>query len=207
MGLIHSLQLLFKPKYEVETSRYYNEFLKAQDAQKLRPFVQELGDRITTPSAILAVGSSLYTDSFWKERRILNKKDPTLDAAEAYSDIDLVIIPEKANVHLTQLEQSVQEALEKMNFKFTAHDSTLDGVSYFNALAGGDDGKYERVIAPWQNVAYGIHSIQTNLTNGTKVDLILGRNDLLKQTATQKIAEERREKYAFSVLYRRIESK
>lgn len=203
MGLLHSLGLLFKPKYEVETDVYYSKFLKAQDAQELRPFVQELGNRITTPSAILAVGSSLYTEPFWKERRRLNKKDPTLDAAEAYSDIDLVIIPEKANVHLAQLEQSVQEALEKMNFKFTAHDSTLDGVSYCKALACGDDGKRERIIGQWQHGIYGLHSIQTNLRNGTKVDLILGRDDLLKQTATKKIAEERREKYAFSVLYRR----
>ncbi len=202
MGLIHSLGLLFKPKYEVETARYCREFLKSTDATNLRPFVQELENIITTPSAILAVGSSLYEESFWKERRKLNKKDPTVEAAEAYSDIDLVIIPEKANIHLTQLEQSVQEALEKMNFTYKAHDSTLDGVSYFNALAGGDDGKYERIIAPWQNVIYGVHSIQTNLRNGTKIDLILGRNDLLKQTATEKIAEERREKYAFSVLYR-----
>lgn len=203
MGLLHTIELLFKPKYEVETDRYYNEFLNAKDAQELRPFVQELGGRITTPSAILAVGSSLYPESFWKERRKLNKKDPTLDAAEAYSDIDLVIIPEKANVHLKQLEQSVKQALEKMNFKFEAHDSTLDGVSYANAMAFGDDGKCERIIAPWQNVVYGLHSLQTNLKNGTKLDLILGRDDLLKQTATEKIAEERKEKYAFSLLYRK----
>ena len=202
MELIQAIKLKFKPSYEVESERFYSEFLNQEDAQNLRPFVLDFGGRLSVPSAILAVGSSVFPSSHWKYRRKLNVNNPDLNASETYNDIDLLIVPEEV-VALNQLESAVQKALTQMNFPSKAHETTTSGVVYCDAYACGEDGKSERIVSPFLHLDYGLHSIETNLKNGTKLDLILGRDDLLEKTASQKIAEEKNGKYTFSLLYRK----
>ena len=194
MGLIQAIKLKFKPSYEVESERFYSEFLNQEDAQHLRPFVSDFGGKLSVPSAILAVGSSVFPQEYFESRRKINQQDPAAEADETYRDIDLLVVPE-AVVKLADLEKSVQTALDSLGFKWKPHETTTSGVSYHEQ----SDGTY----CPFLHLDYGLHSVETNLKNGTKLDLILGRDDLLETTASQKIAEERNGKYAFSLLYRR----
>jgi hypothetical protein len=202
MNLINLFNEKFRPRYEVSADKYYSEFIKSTDADNLRYFVKEFGSSLSIPSAILAVGSSTFPKSYWKERQKLNKKDPDLKAAESYQDLDLVLVP-VANVELVDLEQAVKQELTNKGFEFKAHETTTSGVSYCNAIAFDKDNRARNVICPFLNLDYGLHSISTNLKNGTKLDLILGRDDLLFSTADEKIAEERRDNNAFSLLFRR----
>ncbi|MCK5149428.1 hypothetical protein KAJ87_00690 [Candidatus Pacearchaeota archaeon] len=194
MGLIKSLKLKFKPSYEVKSERFYSKFLNEEDAQNLRPFVVNFGNRLIIPSAILAVGSSVFPSQYFDSRKKINQKDPTAEVDESYGDIDLLIVPESVS-KLTDLEKSVQDALTSLGFQGKLHEITSSGVSYHK--------QNDRTYCPFLHLDYGLHSIETNLKNGTKLDLILGRDDLLEQTASQKIAKDRNGKYAFSLLYRR----
>jgi len=147
--------------------------------------------RLSVPCAILAVGSSVFSDEYDKEmtRRMIH------EAVRPYGDIDLLVVPEKVLVTLNDLENSVQDALDSLGFKWEGHKVTTCGVSYHT--------KYNGTHIPFLNIDYGRHSISTALKNGRKIDLILGRDDLLEEIATHKIAEERRENLPFSLLYRR----
>ena len=194
MGLIQAIKLKFKPSYEVESERFYSEFLNQEDAQNLRPFVSDFGGRLSVPSAILAVGSSVFPQEYFESIRKINQEDPTAEVDETYRDIDLLVVPE-AVVKLTDLEKSVQTALDSLGFEWEPHKTTTSGVSYYKQSNG--------TYGPFLHLDYGLHSVETNLKNGTKLDLILGRDDLLEKTASQKIAEDRKGKYAFSLLYRR----
>lgn len=191
-----------KPSYEVEPERYYREFLRRDDAQHLRAFVTDLGVRLSVPSAILAVGSSVFPNSHWEYRGDLNRKNSDLGALESYQDIDLLIVPEEV-AKLTQLETAVQKALAQMGYPVQTHGTTIMGVIYVDAFTGNYKEGLRKRISPFCRVGYGIHSVSTDLRNSTKLDLILGRDDLLEQTAAQKIAKEREEGYAFSLLYKR----
>jgi len=69
MSLLQAAKLLFRPRYELEAETYYRDFLKESDAANLRLFVQEFGDVLAVPSAILAVGSSTYPLKHWEEMK------------------------------------------------------------------------------------------------------------------------------------------
>jgi hypothetical protein len=186
MGLIQAIKFKFESGYEIGSEDFYLNFLSQDDAQELRPFVSGLGDRLSVHSAILAVGSSVFPKIYWIESRIKNIYRPKSDKIPiGYKDIDLLIIPEE-KVLLSKLEDSVSNALNDVGMSFELKNKTIMGQ------------KYDYVPCE-----YGLHSIQTKLNNGTKLDLILGRADLLEQTASQKIAEEKNEKCAFSVLYKK----
>jgi hypothetical protein len=200
MKFIQAITSAFKPRYEVDSERYYSTFLKQDDARLLRRFVTDIGDRISIPSAILAVGSSVFPLSHWKGRKKLNLEVPGLDAAESYQDIDLLVVPHTI-VPLQSLELALKKTLSRMSYTNTAHNPTTAGVAYCNAQVCGADGIWKKTIAPYLHLDYGLHSLETKLTNGTKVDLILGREDLLDMSASKKIAEERKQGCAFSVLY------
>jgi len=172
-------------KYEVEPERFYSEFLKPVDAQSLRPFVLNLGGRLSVPSAILAVGSSVFPREYWDEMKREKERNPDAEVDISYGDIDLLVVPESIT-RLTTLERSVQDVLDSLILRWEAHENTL----------GGHTNKY--LI-----LDYGLHSVSTLLGSGTELDLILGRDDLLKTTAKKKIAKERKFNTAFSLLYRR----
>ena len=193
MGLIQAIKLKFKPSYEVEPERFYSEYLNQEDSQNLRPFVSGFGGRLSVPSAILAVGSSVFPQDHFDNRQKINQEDPTAEVDEHYRDIDLLVVPE-AVVKLADLEKSVQNALGSLGFEWKPHETTTSGVSYHKQSNG--------TYCPYLHFDYGLHSVETNLKNGTKLDLILGRDDLLEKTVSQKITEERNGKYAFSLLYR-----
>lgn len=194
MGLFKGIKLKFKSSYEIESERFYSEFLKQEDAQNLRPFVSDFGDRLSVPSAILVVGSSVFPKEYFDSLIKINLEDQTAKIYESYRDIDLLIVPE-AVAKLSDLEKSVQTALDSLGFKWKLYEETTLSVSYNKQ----SDGTY----SPFTHFDYGLHSLETNLKNGTKLDLILGRDDLLEKTASQKIAEERKEKNNFSLLYRK----
>jgi hypothetical protein len=203
MEWLDSLKLALRPSYEVSSESFYRSNLNPFDAISLREFVQDFGNMLSLPSAILAVGSSVFPAKHWEGRKKLNKRDPTIKAPENYQDIDLLIIPEKIT-KLDDLEHSVQKTLQELRYGFTSHKSTTAGVSYSEALAFSDKGeKAKKIVCSYVHMDYGLHSITTKLKSATKLDLILGRDDLLKQTAAEKILEERKGKYAFSLLYSR----
>lgn len=186
MGLIQAIKLGLKSAYEVESERFYSEFLNQDDAQNLRPFVSNFGDRLSVPSAILAVGSSVSPKNHWREERIKNLFRRKFDKVPiGYRDIDLLVVPEEI-VSLSELNGSVSDTLTSMGAQFELRANTIMGPK-----------------CGYVPCEYGLHSVQTNLKNGTKLDLILGREDLLEQTASQKIAEERNGNYAFSLLYKK----
>ena len=198
MSLILALKKIFSPRYEIEADLFYKGFLKDEDAQNLMPFLKDFGNELPIPSAILAVGSSTYPRSFWENRRQINREDSCAEALESYADIDLLVVPEgRVFLNIDTLEDRVQDTLILLGFKSEAHETTTTGVSYHKQLNG--------TYSPFLHIGYGLHSVSTNLKNGTKVDLILGREDLLNKTASQKIAEERKGNYPFSLLYRRSE--
>lgn len=192
MELIKIIKSIFKPSYEVEPEKFYSEFLNQKDAQDLRSFVSDFSSKLSIPSAIIAVGSSVFPHEYFDNIKKINQEDPNIKINESYRDIDLLIVP-KEIVKLNDLEKSVQETLFYLGLKNKPHEITLLGSNYGKQ----SDGTY----APFLNVDYGLHSIETYLKNGTKLDLILGRDDLLKQTAHKKIKKERNRKNPFSLLY------
>ncbi|MFW6233374.1 MAG: hypothetical protein ACOC3Z_01790, partial [Nanoarchaeota archaeon] len=97
----------------------------------------------------------------------------------------------------------IEDTLSKMGLLYKNHLNTANGVGYCNAYSVEKNGKYKKIIASFLREDLGMHSITTQLHNGTKLDLIIGRDELLEQTASQKIVEERLKKYAFSLLYRK----
>ena len=199
---MQALKLKLKPIYEVESERFYSEFLNKEDAQNLKSFVADFTNRLSISSAILAVGSSVFPDTFWDYQKKVNINNFDLNASEIYNDIDLLVVPKMIS-KLNALEKSVQDALSSLGFQWESHETTTSGVSYLNGYSISEDGESKKIICPFVNFDYGLHSISTHLKNGTKLDLILGRDDLLEKTATQKIAEERKGKYAFSLLYKK----
>jgi hypothetical protein len=199
MGLIDFIQRRFSPSYEIQKDTYYSDFLKKDDAENLKVFVYEFNKRMKIPSAIIAVGSSTFPKENWETMKELNAKNPGLDASETYRDIDLLIVPTKIT-RLNDLDSEVEKTLMEMELKYKGYELTTGGVTYCNGGTWDEKGKHEKIVVPFLQIDYGLHSISTNLKNGTKLDLILGRDDLLKITAKKKIAQERWKKYAFSLL-------
>jgi len=190
-----------EPRYEIEPETYYKEFLTEKDSSCLKSFVEEFGKRLNIPSAILAVGSTTFPKNYWDDTKKLNLEDPTLNAHKTYRDIDLLIVPEEGT-NLKKIESDIRRTLKQMKYKFKEDNMTFsrrlcDGCSI------GEDGKANKTIVPWLDIDYSSHSIETKLGSGTKLELIFGRDDILLKTASEKIAEERKENYAFSLLYRR----
>ncbi len=158
---------------------------------------------MSVPSAILAVGSSTFPKEHWNHRRKLNKRNQGLNAPETYRDIDLLIVPERV-VKLQELKAAVQQMLDSSGYKWQSHEITSGGISYCKSHSIGEDGRVTEGISPWANIDYGLHSVSTNLRNGRKLDLIVGRDDLIEVTAQQKIERERENNNAFSSLYRQF---
>lgn len=205
MSLLQLVKSILRKSSEIRDSDYLSNYLKADDAKNLPPFVKTLGDSMKIPSAIIAVGSSTYPKKYWDNLREYNLADPKLGAAQSYHDIDLLVVPENITSRVS-LENNVRNALSSHGYKFDFYKDSVAGVSYCSALSGNSNGTWFKCIAPYLNIDNGMHSITTNLTNGTKVDLIIGREDLLKVTATEKINFERNKGYPFSILYRRDNS-
>lgn len=187
-----------RKKYELSADEYFQLNLKPEDAGHLSDFISEFRFRMDIPTTILAVGSSTFPLYHWEEIKKLNKTNPNLDASETYRDIDLLIVPED-EVKLKTLESNIQETLKQMRHEFKAYNTTTNGVSYIPACLIENDKSMKRLVS-YVHLDYSMHSITTNLKNGTKLDLILGREDLIKKTAKQKIHEERMNNYPFSIL-------
>lgn len=204
MDLLQLIGARYNSPFELDTKTYYSDYLNPEDAQQLRPFVTLLGDKLKLdiPSAIIAVGSSVFPEDHWNYRRELNRHNPLLNAAESYQDIDLLIVPEE-KVFLNQLESAIQDALTSMNVSYKKRKDTSLGVAYFDAVSGDDEGNFENTVAPFLKYSYGLHSIETNLSNGTKIDLILGSKGHLDITVSKKLKAERKSKNAFALLYRK----
>jgi len=200
MYLLTDLIRRFQKK-ELQREVYYRDFLKEEDANQLWDLVNDLVSKLETNLAILAVGSSVFPKYHWEGMQKLNKKFPDIKAPETYRDIDLLLIP-KDEYSLVEFEEKVKQSLTELSLPFKADNDTTEGVSYCPALAISKDGKEKSIICPYVNYDYGKHSIKTNLPNHTQLDLILGRDDLVNLTAEQKIAQERKNRNSFSILYR-----
>ncbi len=200
MNLKDRINLLFKPAYELSSEKYYDEQLNSKDSRLLRNFVNKLGKSMKIPSAILAVGSSTFPEQHWEDYERLNQKH-NLQLDLFYRDIDLFLVPH-SQVSLSEYETSISETLEKLGTKYESKKSAIMGVSLREGWSVNQEtGETEKIIGTWSNIDYGLHSITTELPNGTNIDLIIGREDLLQKTAEMKIAEERKYKNPFSLLY------
>lgn len=203
MGLLQLITSKYNSSNEITAEKYFSEYLVPEDARHLKLFVSTFGNKLESqiPCAIIAVGSSVFPESHWHYRRELNTYNPKLKAAEAYQDIDLLVVPEK-NTSLNDLETAVQETIINMQLYYKKHKDTSQGVAYFDAISMDDKG-FENTVAPFRRYSYGLHSIETKLPNGSRVDLILGRKDLWAISAAQKIKLEKKSKNAFSIIYRK----
>jgi hypothetical protein len=191
---ISSIMSGMNQKKELNPETYYSEFLEKTDAENLKPFVFMIGEEISIPCAILAVGSSVMPKSNWDYVRKIKKKDKTFNVKENYRDIDLLVVP-KEITKLSTLEDSIQDVLSSNNYSYHLITTTPCGSSYYRK----PDGKYSEFLRK----DYGLHTIETKLKNNTEIDLILGREKYFYQTAQQKIQEERERKFPFSILYQR----
>lgn len=187
--ILKAIKLRFKQKYEVKAEGYYSKFLKAEDAKLLKTFVKDLSHELGSRYTILAVGSSTFPKKYFDEIKKMNKKSQNLEIRESYRDIDLIIIPNEIQQRLFLLK-CVKEALNRLGLSHEFHEDTWCGVSY---------GKQSGTI--FAHISYGLYSISTELKNRTNVDIILGRDDLLEETAEEKIKSERYHKNSFSLLH------
>jgi len=150
-------------------------------------------------SAILAVGSSTFPESHWKTREKLNKSPENklkLKLDLNYQDIDLRIIPAKP-CPVWELEKALGQVLKNGRYDFSQKTTTTLGARIVTSYS--DLGK---APCTWVDFSYGLHCITTNLKNKTPIDLILDFVDNPElPSAEERIAFERRNNYAFSVLY------
>ncbi|HLP80023.1 MAG TPA: hypothetical protein VK158_05275 [Acidobacteriota bacterium] len=200
---IQSLKNLFTRPRELSAQEYYKSRLLPDDALALSDFTKYLGDSLISyllPSAIIAVGSSTYDDAHWQRRKKLNLKDPSLKAAETYSDLDIVVCPIQS-MELDTLCDVVSQILMDAKMPFKKHEDSTAGVSYCNATAISDDGKSESILSPFAHFDYGRHSLTTRLPHGRSLDILLGHEDEPLLSADDKIAVERKNNYAFSLIY------
>ncbi len=202
MGLIEDIGGFFLPKLEIEADRYYREFLKKDDAAYLGSFVRGFGRTCTIPLAILAVGSSTFPKSHWEDNASLKNRYTDVNIPTTYKDINLILVPEREEITFFALETCAQEALVGLGMPFDAKQNTPMVVKGCHATECGEDEVPIETVAPFLYVGHGIHSLSTGLHNGTKLDLILGRKADQNMIAEQKIAQERRDRCTFSVLYR-----
>ena len=201
LGFYEKIKEVFTPSNMVNPGKYYLDFLKESDSVSLWDFVYSFSDKMgITSSAVIAVGSSTFPKSFWRQRRRANKKEG-FDAPESYRDIDLLVLPEERE-KFSEFEKSVTKSLESIGLEFERKEDTLDGVSYNRGLAIDSEGNRENVMSSWVNVDYGRHSVSTRMENGTKIDLIIGRPDIEFMTASEKIKEDLANNESFSVLSR-----
>ena len=198
MILVEKLKQQIRKRNEVDAKEYYTRFLKGEDINLLRHFVSDFGSNLEIPCVILAVGSSVFQKKFWDYRKKINEANKKVYGSGIginYRDIDLVVVPQISRT-LSEIEKGVQDSLEDLEFKWEAHDITTLGNSYHEQ----NNGSY----APFLHFGYGLHSISTHLRNGTKLDLILGREDISILTAEEKITQERKGNYPFSILYKKL---
>ena len=136
------------------------------------------------PSAIVAVGSSVCSEDYWREIARLNEKYPNLKAGTLHRDIDLIIAPEKDIFEIEEIAKPVEECLKEMEYK---HREKIEGKTYGEVLF------------------YGQHdfsiTLQNRYGNGMPVDLMLGRF-VPFSPAGEKIRQERHGTKPFSVLRR-----
>lgn len=194
-GLIQTVKLMLNRNYELSKDDYYHKFLDGEDATALKEFIEYFTQK-SEDFTILAVGSSTFPKSHWKNRKKMNKinikKDLRLSVPTTYEDIDLLIIPQ-APMQVKPLKSSVEDILTDMHYKYIPSESTNLGTKYCKTTEG--------LFAPVFDTAYGMHSIMTWLNGGRQLDLILGREDLMCITAQEKIDFERKHNHSFVILY------
>jgi hypothetical protein len=185
------VSLFFKLNKEISAKDYYFKKLKPHDALSLYRFIEEFASGMKNEISILAVGSSTFGKKYWNMIKKINKKDPTANAKEDYQDIDLLILP-KNKIERKIFEEDVKNSLYSMNLIYSSHKSSSCGGEWYKKI----DGKYKFGSYSEENK----HSYSARLSNLTLIDLIIGKEELLK-SASEKIAEERKLKSPFSLIH------
>jgi len=198
MSLLLKLKQKFRTNNELVKSDFYSK-LRGTDSLYLDEFVDTLNDSLRISCAVLAVGSSTFSEDYWDMLRDYAKEDPTFELRDYYADIDLLIVPEK-RTSLELLNSEMKNCLSINGYKFDKLEHTSMGFSVCNAFTSDDHGNSMKILCTYQHIGYGINSLTTKLKNGTKLDLILGREDIINQTAKKKINEERHKNRYFSLL-------
>ncbi|MFH1889527.1 MAG: hypothetical protein ABIJ58_01450 [Nanoarchaeota archaeon] len=180
---------------EVSKEVYYAVRLKQEDRVPLKKFVKSLGERLIhleIPSSILTVGSSTFPLEHWEARARLNQDYDGIRLSTDYNDIDLRIAPCNERVETKRLMKNITSFLDSEAYRWERHDNTMGGTKAVKSNSGP---------CPYLRIHYGLNSISTKLRNGTPLDLIIGHEEEILPTSSEKIAEERKENFPFSILY------
>jgi len=193
-----------KPNQNSELSKddYYANYVREPDREELRQVVGYIAEDlklIGIDTAIIAVGSSTFSSSYWNRIRECNAKDPHLKIPLEYRDLDLRILPNNMNIEAVALMGAVKEGLESRKYKVKMHETTKMGVRLCKGFSGGVP-----CIVPFVDFGYGIHSLSTTMDSGTELDIIFGCEGIPvddRNGAKEEISRQREKGYAFSVLY------
>lgn len=101
---LDKLRRKFGPPHEVSPEDYLSSHLTVSDADALETFLDAYSEAQEIPSAILAVGSSTYTQEELANRR-----------KETYNDIDLRIVPMRST-STEDLADSVHRTLDSLYY-------------------------------------------------------------------------------------------
>lgn len=191
---------LFKPKHEVKAEDFYKYHLRYNDAEYLKQFISQFTSELEPKVAILAVGSSTFPLYHWVDLAKLNAEHRYLKLNLSYNDIDMLVIPQK-RISKEKFRDNVHNSITKLKMPFKPHPTTIMGYRIFNSYGiPMDGGKTQKSLATWVEIGYGIYSVSTSLKNGSRLDIILGR-DTDKKSLDEKLSFEIRNNNAFSLLY------
>lgn len=177
-------------------------YLREGDADALMGLVDILSSGLAEQGldvAILAVGTSTFSQYYWKRQAELSVEHPELNLPDRYDDIDIRVVPEK-EIGVATLRKKIGALLDGIGYKWIAQKDTPMGRS-----GPRDIGQNKKV--DWTCMGYNVHSITTTLSNKTSLDIILGPDASGNlDIASDKLRWEREEKNEnrpFVLLYRK----
>ena len=188
MDFIKEVTIFFPSEYEgrenkwIDREVYFAQFLKQTDSRLLRKLIYKIAESEFLPStSIIAVGSSAFPKSFWEERKKLKDKYPGKEVDTKYRDVDLIVAPTE-EMDLEELSLGLRKTIISMGCKFKLSQNTGMGTEYIEAVTTKTRAESELVktVCRIQHYDNGRRSIQTWLPNGRTVDIILGREGLVK---------------------------
>jgi len=176
LTLVEKIKKAIRP-IEVKCEDYCLNHIVGKDQLYLKPYVLKLAGEVETPIAVIAIGGSVYPEFYGRDKNFLISNDPWLILEKGYEDITLAIVPEKITT-MRYLRTEVSAALRNLGYAFS-----------FDERPGSEKGKKEI-------------RINTELCNGTKLELLLGNENVITCTSDHMIDAYRKERKNFCVMYR-----
>ena len=173
---------------------------------KVRRFVDSLGNYLDSilPSAIIAVGSSTYSEKYWEEIKELNGKYPSLKASEVPRDIDLLVVPRQQDLNTNTIIHRVQDFLRhhKLQGAYGEAKSSLYGSILPTKLLRNSEMNLPDEIEVNIDLIFGGRFTKENIynkTTGRIAHIVCTPIDFFED-AEKKIEKERHGKLPFAVL-------